>query len=399
MTRRAALVRVLALVLILSATVSLAAQTYLTTEPGTWKPWTMTTSSDARRTSNATAAELKAFEAQLVAFREILHRAPSAAQPRGYSVETWGFLRGATGVDASAAKTLPIAGGVDFGAFPIFEYTRSGKTIREDTGETDLLLFAVNDISPRVIGLPPPEEWRELDTDVVLQPHATSERAGWPRYDDLMVLTKRTAPLWTPLTLESAWRLQLQAAQHTRTAAQEVVDRFKAQLAKATDPVQRAARKAEYAKNAPQMPDPQGYLKQMEQVEQITEDTVRKELAPTSSMMQNFTELERGVKGAEDRIARLTASEKTAPACYVNGGPTPESRLRTAPAPGCEPLVRPNRDFFDHSLPRSAPQVVMVLQARSCYEDVKTTALVSGCPANRALLESLDRQAVLDWLK
>ena len=399
MIRRAALARVLALSLVLSAAASLAAQTYLATEPGTWKPWKMTTSSDARRTSQATAAELKAFEAQLVAFREILHHAPSAAQPRGYSVEAWGFLRGATGADASAAKTRPIAGGVDFGAFPIFEYTRNGKTIREDTGETALLLFAVNDLTPGTIGLPPPEEWRELETDVVLQPRATGERAGWLVYDDLMVLTKRKAPLWTPLTLESAWQLQLQAAQQKRSVAQEAVDRFKAQLAKATDPVQRAARKAEYVKNAPQMPDPQAYLKQMEQVEQITEDTVRKELAPTSSMMKNLTELERGVKTTEDRIARLTTTEKTAPACYVDHGTAPEAQFRAAPAPGCAPIVRPNPDFFDRSLPRSAPQVVMLLQARRCYEDDTKTTLVSGCPANRALLESLDRQAVLDWLK
>jgi len=375
--------------------------TYLTNEPGTWKPWKMFVSASTRREQGATAADLKAFEAQLVAFREILRRAPSAAEPRGYSVEVWGHLSSPPFalLGRPEAKALPLAGGVDFGAFPIFEYQRDGKTIREDTGETELLLFAVNDLRPEVIGRPAPQEWRELETDVLLQPPATGERAGWPRFDDIIVMTKRAASLWTPVTLEAAWGLQLQAAQKVLATAQETLERFRKNLAEHTDAAKRAARQAEYARSAPAMPDPQAYLKQMAEVERIREESLQQELAPTGGVMRNFHDAERALESVEKRIARLTPDEKAAPACYAEKGDTPETRFRAAPAPGCAPIARPNPDFFDRTLPRSAPQLVLVLQARRCYEDARPTKLVSGCAANRALLESLDRQAVLDWLR
>jgi hypothetical protein len=64
--------------------------------------------------------------------------------------------------------------------------------------------------------------------------------------------------------------------------------------------------------------------------------------------------------------------------------------------------VRPNYQFFDASLPRSAPQLLMIADAKRCHEnlrDPQALTLPSGCAANRALLDSWDRQAVLDWLQ
>jgi hypothetical protein len=124
--------------------------------PGTWKPWKPFAASGASRQEQAaTPALVKAFEAELLALNAILRRAPAVASPIGFSVETWGNLNGyrvsehAPGQPPGAGR--PLSGGLTFGAFPIFEYERNGKTIREDTGETALQLFLVNQIGRGLI--------------------------------------------------------------------------------------------------------------------------------------------------------------------------------------------------------------------------------------------------------
>jgi hypothetical protein len=389
---------VVAALIALGASSLFAQVRYLKQEPGTWKPWHMTVSSDGRRTVKATAPELKAFEAELVKFREILRAAPSAAQPRGYSVEAWGYLASMNAPGQPDVRTLPIPGGVDFGAFPIFEYERRGKTVREDTGETALLLFMVNDITAGIVGKPGPPEWSPLDLGVFTQPKATGQRAGWPLFGDIIVMTKRTGSPWVPVPLAEALAIDRKAAQARRDEAAEVVEKFRQELAKILDPARRAARRAENERNAPTMPDPKAFLAQMAEVERISERATRAELEPSGGSARRLAEADRALAKVDQRIAALTDADGAAPSCFATAGATPETRITRGPAAGCVPLVRSNWDFFDHALPRSAPQIVVVTQARRCYEDAEPTTLVSGCPANKALLESIDRQKVLDWL-
>ena len=126
--------------------------------PGTWKPWkplSTTTGAGGAKEQAATPALVKAFEGELLALNAILRRATGVASPVGFSVETWGHLAGYHVSEHApgqpAAGKLPIAGGFTFGAFPIFEYQRNGKTIREDTGETALQTFLVNQIGQRTV--------------------------------------------------------------------------------------------------------------------------------------------------------------------------------------------------------------------------------------------------------
>jgi hypothetical protein len=392
--------------LVIASGLAVAGQTaHLKDAPGTWKPWKMTLSSGARASTRATAAELKAFEAHLVAFREILRRAPAVAEPRGYSVEAWGHLVGydhpADG--QRAAHRMPISGGVDFGAFSIYEIMRNGARVRIDTGETPLLLFTVNDLRPQAIGQPGPPEWHVLEHDVVLQPPATGERAGFPRYDDIVAITRRTAPLWTPVPLLEAWQLQLQASKRALASAQDVAEKMKRNLADEIDPAKKAAREAGYRKTAPSTPDPAAFLTQMAQVEAIREKTARAELEPTSGTMTLLRKAEREVAAVEAVITALTPDERAAPACWLKEATRLEGAFRGEPNARCRALVRPNHQFFDPSLPRSAPQLLMIANAKRCHEDLRDphalATLPGGCAANRALLESWDRQAVLDWLQ
>ena len=163
--------------------------------PGTWKPWKpFAASANSREAQAATPPLVKAFEAELLSLNAILRRAPGVASPIGFSVETWGNLSGyhvaehAPGQPAGAG--MPLAGGLTFGAFPIFEYERSGKTIREDTGETALQLFHVNQIGRGLIDKGHVAEWGSVDTDAFLQPLPAGEIAGLPRYGDGLVIAR-----------------------------------------------------------------------------------------------------------------------------------------------------------------------------------------------------------------
>ena len=171
--------------LLCAATVTAFGQTrYLVDEPGVWKPWKpFQAITSARTERGATPAEVKAFEATLLELNAILRRAPGVATPRGYSVETWGNLNGYSGLAPGqpAGRSLPLAGGLTFGAFPIFEYTRAGKTVREDSGETALFTFEVNELGPGVIGGQRPTEWEAVETDAFMQPQPNGEVAGIPR--------------------------------------------------------------------------------------------------------------------------------------------------------------------------------------------------------------------------
>jgi len=49
----------------------------------------------------------------------------------------------------------------------------------------------------------------------------------------------------------------------------------------------------------------------------------------------------------------------------------------------CTALVRPNYAFFDRTLPRSAPQLVILLAAKRCYEDPSALASTSAAQESR----------------
>src|SRR6476620_5011234 len=72
----------------------LAQPWYMTEVAGTWKPWKMQVSPSTRTASKATAVELKAFEGELVKFTGIWRSAPGVAEPKGFSIETYGHLAG-----------------------------------------------------------------------------------------------------------------------------------------------------------------------------------------------------------------------------------------------------------------------------------------------------------------
>jgi hypothetical protein len=402
--RRAAGLLSLLLLLAISCQEASAQPRYLVDQPGAWKPWKFTATAATRQERAATAAEVKAFEAELLGLQVILRRAPGVAEPRGFSVETWGNLNGyrALAPGQPQGQSLPLAGALTFGAFPIFEYERGGKTIREDTGETDLFHFSVNEIQPGLIRGEFIHDWNDLDTDVFVQPQLTGEFAGYPRYGDMVVIKKNPAALWAPVTLEAALRITAAAQQREVERQQETVNRFRASRDDLSNPGKRAARWEGYKKSAQQMPDGAAFLATMEKAEQAQETSLTRELSPDGGSMKVLLEAQRALNDTSAWIDGLSPAERNAPSCYAKAGTSLRSRFRSGAAPGCVPIVRPNWQYFNKALPRSAPQLIVVDELGRCFDKASEPTgqnTAAGCPANRKLLQTMDRQAVLDWLR
>ena len=377
---------------------------YLVDQPGTWKPWRFTATPATRKERAASPADVKAFEAELLRLQAILRRAPGVAAPLGFSVETWGNLHGyeAPVPGQPAGSTLPLAGALSFGAFPIFEYERGGKTVRADTGETELMLFHVNEVQPWLIMGARVDAWNDFDTDAFLMPRSSGDVHGFPRYGDVIVIKKSPAPIWAPVSLEDALRITVAVQQRDLGQRKEAVERCRAQLDEQRDPVKRAARREEYKKSAQSMPDGPAFLASMEAVERERDASLAKELSPEGGVMKAFLAAERVLADTRAWAESLSPDARTAQACYAVRAGSLRERFRNGVAEGCVPIVRPNWEYFSRALPRSAPQLVVVGGIARCFDKAAESRgrnTAAGCPANLQLLRTLDKQSVLDWLR
>lgn len=377
--------------------------TYRLNDPGRWRPWQFTAIASARRDRAATAAEVQAFEARLVELSQIIKRAPVVAQPVGFVVGTHGYLAGyaATAPGQPTGRAVPLAGGLGFGAFSLFETVRNGKTIVEEGIATELLYFEVNQIQGASYGAQKPAEWGALDSEAFIEPSPASAFGGHPRIGDVFPIKKNPKPLWMPFSLgeslEPVVTLRREEFEHRRDTYNKEV----AEFGTWQTPAARAARRAGWEKSAGMMPNGADFLKNMEKADVEIEGATRARLAPGGTQAKSVAAAEREFREAETSLAALSQEARTAAACYDATATTLSLRFRVAvdAPPSCRALVRPNWAYFDPKLPRSAPQVVMLgLFTRCLSADSMKETNPSGCVVNRKLVETLDWDAVLAWL-
>jgi hypothetical protein len=382
--------------------------------PGTWKPWkplSTTTGGGGAKEQAASPALVKAFESELLVLNAILRRATGVASPVGFSVETWGWMAGYKVSEHApgqpAAGKLPIAGGFTFGAFPIFEYQKNGKTVREDTGETALQQFLINQIGIGAVDRSKPLDWGPLDTDAFPKPMPQGEIAGLPRYDDVLIIARDPAALWTPLPQRDALDLVVKARTLVVEGYEESVAAYTARLAVVRDPAERAKRLKEAQETAAQakMPNPQAFVKTIEESIRVEEASLVKELGPATGTGKNLVDAKRALSEVTDWIAQLSPAELAAPSCYAAKGTTLRARFPAVASAACVPLVRPNYGYFNAALPRSAPQVLIITGVKRCFDTADkynreaSDPSPAGCRANRALIESMDKAAIRAWLR
>ena len=386
-----------------------AAQTRTLPEaPGTWKAWKpMSTTGDSRQTRAATPALVKAFEAELVALNAILRRAQGVAAPVGFSVETWGHLDSYSAPTPTqpAGSSLPLAGGLTFGAFPIFEYERAGKMIREDTGETALMSFNVNELEWPLYGGSKITDFGSVNTEAFLQPVTGTPVAGLPRYGDALVIAKNNAPLWVPLPFAAALDIIATSRREVTVSYQESVAAVTQRLAGLRDPAKRAERLASAKETAAKMPNGDAFVAQMQQAWKIEEDQAVMELGPTGGTGKGLAESTRAFNDVTSWLAELSPADRAASACYVAAAPSLRGRFRHGTDVGCVPIVKPNYKFFNAAAARSAAQVVLITPIARCFDTSNTHNLEAnstspaGCSANRKLVQTMDVEAIKVWLK
>ena len=367
----------------------------------------MSTTGDSRQSRATTPTLVKAFEAELVALNTILRRAPGVATPAGFSVETWGHLSSyhAAAPTQPAGSALPLAGGLSFGAFPIFEYERAGKMIREDTGETALMAFEVNELESSLYGGSKITDWGSVNTEAFLQPVTGTPIAGLPRYGDALVIAKNSASLWVPLPFAAALDLVATARREVMESYQESAAAVTKRLAGLRDPAKRAERLASAKEAAGKMPNGDAFVAQMQQAWKIEEDQAVLEIGPTGGTGKGLAESTRALNDVTSWLAETSPTDRAAPACFVAAAPSIRGRFRHGTEAGCVPIVKPNYKFFNTAVARSAAQVVVITQIARCFDtankynaDANSTS-PAGCSANRKLVQTMDMEAIKVWLK
>lgn len=390
--------------LCVSASLVVSAQVrYRPTETGPWRPWSFTAVDSVRQSRGATAAEVQAFNSRLQELAAIVKRAPAVTPPTGFAGELWGSLNGhdpATG----SGRAVPLAGSLSFGAFPLIEFTRNGKLVNEDMkgGETELLQFQVNEIDSWIYGTTRPEGWGDMTVDAFVEPAAGQAVAGLPRVGDVFVVRKNQKPLWVPFPVADALK---PVAAARRADFEQKRDNYDKQVAEFTDwksPVKRAARRAEWQATAKALPNGAEFLANMEKTDPQIEAMNTTRLAPGGPEEKSVKDAERAMQEVDAIVAALSSDARNSPSCYDHDAVRLADRFRAlagAPA-SCRPLVRTNVDYFDPKLPRSAPQVVMLATFTRCLrpDSMKLTAPRGGCVINRALVDSIDWDAVRAWL-
>jgi hypothetical protein len=377
---------------------------YRPTETGPWRPWHFTAIDSARQSRGATAAEVQAFQARQQELAAIVKRAPAVSPPIGFAGELWGSLSSHDPA-SGPGRGVPLAGMLSFGAFPLIEFTRNGKLANEDLkgGETELLQFQVNDIGGHIYGTSRPDGWGDIELDAFVEPAAGASVAGLSRLGDVFVVRKNQKPLWVPFPVADALKPVATVRRATFEQMRDAYNREVADFTEWKSPARRAARRAEWQKAAKTMPNGGAeFLANMEKTDPQIEAGNTARLRPGGPEETRVKEAERALQEVDAIVAALSPDARNAPSCYDRGAGRLADRFRalaSAPA-SCRPLVRPNADYFDARLPRSSAQVVMVSMFTRCLrpESVKATTPRGGCVINRALVESMDWDAVRAWL-
>lgn len=364
----------------------------------------MTATASVRQQSSATPADVQAFTARLQEFAEIVKRSPAAAQPIGFAGELWGALLGTAQPPApgQAASRLPLFGSVSFAAFPLVEYVRNGKVVNEDLkgGETETLDFSINYIDRVAVGSRP-FEWESEMQGGGFEPKPGASVGPLTRLDDQFVLKRHDKPLWVPMSVADALAPVIKIRRENFEKRRDGYAKDQADFAEWQTPAKRAERRTDWQKAAASMPKGAEFIAQMEKTDEQLEALKKSQLAPGGPVDKSVREAETAFKAADAAVQRLSPEGHAEPACYDDKWTAIDERFRAkrgAPS-SCQALVTVNRAYFDTTLPRTAPQLLVLnLYERCLTAQSMANTKPGGCVTNRKVIESLDWNAVRAWL-
>src|SRR6266508_6226576 len=180
MQRRSALIAIW----VCASVIAIAQVRYRPTETGPWRPWSFMAVDHARQSRGASAAEVQAYQTRLQELAAIVKRAPGVSPPIGFAGELMGSLDShSPEAGQPPGRAVPLAGTFMFGAFPLIEFERGGRTVNEDLkgGETELLQFVLNHLDGSMYGGTRPDGWGSVQLDAFVEPATGDAVAGLPR--------------------------------------------------------------------------------------------------------------------------------------------------------------------------------------------------------------------------
>lgn len=275
----------------------------------------------------------------------------------------------------------------DTGLFPFYhsDVETNGKWAVSVKGETESVYFYFNRLPEVLEGSPLLTEPRPGDRPAepfYLRPRVTGTWQGLPIYEgQSLVVAREGRDPWAPVPLARVLKAAMGAFEKDRKTAEDRLAGYKKALDEVMTPAWETRKREVFEKQNGELRTsrPTNYAARLRSLEN--------EIAVTRQDAQANANPQKDAKGqwywspvdahddAVRRLGDLTAEEAGGPACFVeltaaqraNGRYTlPGSFIPEASAPGCRQVVRTNWDYFDLTLPRTAPQILYVREFGRC---------------------------------
>ena len=365
--------------ILLTAATSLGAQQAtmrtLANEPGTWRPWTCgSLSHNDLKTYGLTLSDVNAFKVRLRQIAEIFRSSPVWNPPVGVDPSLSGSLFMPWTASPAARKNLPIAGTIMMGSFDHYEVIRGDNEPRERYvgGETSHIMIDVN-MLPKGGGV---NMLGDREGEFYEEPARTADIGGFPTYGDVLIMAKNGRPVWTPVSRERFLRAFIAKRRPEAANAERYIADQQRKYEAFVAPDAYAARQAKYKAAVDRMAAKGAAAAEHERRywERDEADTLAllKRGASRDPEVSVFAGVIAGLKAAEEQLAAMSPADRSGPACLLEDTRDPtKSGLVPMGTPRCKPLVGKNPNFFDPSLPRSVPQIIVVQRFRTLEETWK----------------------------
>ncbi|MCL4849550.1 MAG: hypothetical protein KJ066_23605 [Acidobacteria bacterium] len=334
-----------------------------------------------------TAAERTSLGATLDALTGVFKATPAGASGEGFWVlesRTFGYSIPFNMPAAIPPARAPLV--YSSGFFPMYhEDIRNSGTWRLSVNvETESVFFYFNVLPESLAGSPLLSEPRPGDrapAAFYLRPRVTATWRGLPIYEGrALVVSRQGRDPWAALPYGRALKAALGPLEKDRTSAETRLAGLRKTRDEVNAPAWEQGMRDQFEKHYGSLKTtrPDGYAARLRSLEH--EIRVRRQQAeadanpprgPAGSWYWNPVDAH---DDAQRRLAALGPGEADEPACFIElTGPEREGRYTLGgsivperSAPGCRQLVRTNWEYFDVSLPRTAPQILYVSEFGRC---------------------------------
>jgi len=251
-------------------------------------------------------------------------------------------------------------------------------------GETESVYFEFNRL-PESVRQPPvftePAVGDRLPEPLYLRPRVTGTWRGLPVYEQqALVVAREGRDPWAPVPMARALKAALGLLAQDRTTAESRLAGYRRKRDEVMAPEWEQQKRATFETQNGELRTsrPSNYgarLRSLEHEIEVTRQQAQADADPQHDPkgLWYWNPLE-AYDEAAARLAALSGEAANEPACVVElpdretgGRYTFKGRIvAEREAPGCRPLVRTNWAYFDLSLPRTAPQILLVPDFGRC---------------------------------